>query len=366
MILIKVKKGVRKQFTSKKVKWIIIPCLLLLIWVVFSLIYSSSKSFTVLQYTHSRDLNKNSYGNRLFKGQAFTGEFRAVENNLGIISVKFGKIPKVSFNKQDTIVFKVKNKGQKEWLYENKYKSGLMKSYRYFPFGFIPIKTSKDKLYVFEITSSRGYIDNAVEVGNTNPIYISKYKFSKSEVLQNRKSFEKFMINKIFTLFTDYDNLIFPSLFLLPFIYYLSWILVVPNYTVKSQTIFGIKMSRDVRKVMKIILNIRGRLFAVLILVMMFYYVIIFEDDFASFTLGLLGCWIIASHVNKLTSKATIILAFVFILFSISILYFNWVTYVDKASSLGYLLLIAGFLQGMYEQRKKNETQKKRYRRINQ
>ena len=98
--------------SNKIIKWIIIPCILLLLWFSLSLTYSSYKSFTVLQYPQNQDKNNTFFEKKLLKGQKLIGKFEAKENNLGIVAVKFGNVPRVEFEKEDTIVFRIKEEDQ--------------------------------------------------------------------------------------------------------------------------------------------------------------------------------------------------------------------------------------------------------------
>ena len=110
---------------NRTIKWVIIPCILLLLWFSLSLIYSTYKSFTVLQYNHNRDKNNNFPIGKIFKNQKIIGEFTGEENNLGIVSVRLG-ISIHNLENADRLVFHIREKGKNSWYYETIYDSGFL------------------------------------------------------------------------------------------------------------------------------------------------------------------------------------------------------------------------------------------------
>src|SRR6476646_8964957 len=98
------------------VNWIVIPAFLLLFWAILSLMYSSYKSFTVLQYAHYQDNRNDFFNKRLLRGKMLTGDFYAKENHLGIVAIRMGDIPKVGFENEDILTFRIKEKNTQKWL----------------------------------------------------------------------------------------------------------------------------------------------------------------------------------------------------------------------------------------------------------
>ncbi len=340
--------------SNKIIKWIIIPCILLLLWFSLSLTYSSYKSFTVLQYPKNQDAKNNFFDKKVLSGQKLIGEFIAKEDNLGIVAVRFGNVPKVDFDKEDTIVFRIKEENQITWPYENKYRSGQIKPNSYFPFGFKQIKNSKGKTYVFEIVSINGNIHNALETKNTNPIYLSKYKFSKIEIFRDWRSVTEFLIKKIRTFFTGNDTLISSSVFLLPFIFYLIWIIIVRKIVEYNSVSFHLKGEKQIAK---IIFN--KKLFTFSVFTLIFSDIIFFKDLITGFVLGLLGFWILAIYLNNFKNKVTFMIAFVIISLSVFSIYFNLTISVNKASTFAFMFIIIGLLQSLFEYKTINIRNKK-------
>ena len=324
-------KIIKRILSNKIIKWIIIPLLLVLFWLIFSLIYSSYKSLTVLQYSHNQDASNKFFERRLLKNEKLNGEFTAKDNNLGIVSVRFGYIPRVDFSNEDILIFKIKEKGSNKWLYENNYRSGSFDSNQFYPFGFPLINNSKGKIYKFEILSQNGNKDNAMETTHTNPIYLTKYKYSTAEVFKNLSSIIKFMKEKIITFVSNSDSLLASIVFMLPFMFYMTWILL-----------FHKKMKDNKEK-------ISGKVLLVaLIFLLIIFEVIFYEFLIPGLLLGLLGLWILFNYINKYDGRFTFILAFILLLLSVFSIYFNFKISVDKATTYAYMLIIIGFFQELF------------------
>ena len=319
-----------KIYSNKYVKWILIPGLLLLLWISLSLFYSSYRSFSVLQFGHDVDISNNFGERKLLKNEKIQGIFEAKENYLGIISVRFGDVQRVDFEDEDVIIFRIREVG-KDWLYENRYRTGSFVSNQYFPFGFKQIENSKGKVYEFELISLNGDVSNSVETKNTNPIYFSKYKFPKNEVLRDGDSFIKFMSKKLITFVTNYEALLSSFAFLIPFIFFMLWILFFEIW-VKSKGI------------------INGRnLFITFVSILIISEIIFYEFLINGFMLGFLALWIFSVYMCKLKSTTTFTLAFILIAISLLSIYFDLEISADKASTYAYFLIIVGFAQSIGE-----------------
>lgn len=149
---------------------------------------------TVIVETYNLKNNRNT---KLLKGEMIVDEFRSKNNNLGIISILFTTHNR--FN-DDYLLFSIKEKGQKDWYYTNKYKVDQFQDYQYFPFGFPVIKNSAGKIYQIQVESVNGRDNSYVEIiGKTK--YLSKYGFPLGYLKQNIKEIPYFILAKIASLF---------------------------------------------------------------------------------------------------------------------------------------------------------------------
>lgn len=145
----------------------------------------------------------------LLKGTKVVDIFKAKNDNLGIVSVKFNTYKRIN---DDYLQFRIKEEGSNQWYYSNKYKVDQFQNKKYFPFGFPEIINSKGKTYRIEIESLSGSENNLVQAMVSNP-FLSKYSFSKTYLLQNKINIPGFIFYKIKSFFDNVD--VFYNLFLL-------------------------------------------------------------------------------------------------------------------------------------------------------
>ena len=72
---------------------------------------------------------------------------------IGIVLVRFAQL---SVRVSDSVVFRIKKRGDDKWYYENTYKADQFQSGQYFTFGFPSIISSKNNTYTYEIESVSG------------------------------------------------------------------------------------------------------------------------------------------------------------------------------------------------------------------
>lgn len=116
---------------------------------------------------------KNYKSTSILKGEIIEGEFTAENNFLGAIWIKFDMNERII---DDKIIFRIKEQGQKEWLFENSYDSKFFTGLENYPFGIKPIKDSKGKRYFFQIESINGSAENGVKLGKTEPLVSLQYQ----------------------------------------------------------------------------------------------------------------------------------------------------------------------------------------------
>lgn len=103
----------------------------------------------------------SSSNNELLAGQKVTGQFKASQDNLGIILIRFDTFNRIN---NDTVVFRIKFADQDSWFYQSDYLVDQFQHRAYFTFGFPIISDSKNKLFAWEIESKKGQIGDGVRV----------------------------------------------------------------------------------------------------------------------------------------------------------------------------------------------------------
>ena len=158
-------------------------------------IFKTGDNFSIPEYSYSKDIYTTVKNTELLAGDKIQGEFFAQENNLGIVSIRFNTFNRIN---TDIVVFRIKEKNQKEWYYEQNYESSKFGGYPFFPFGFPIIAGSKDKSYMFVLESLKGEPGKAVAIATENPTIVAKHKFSKAELLSNKKDLIRLSLRKVF------------------------------------------------------------------------------------------------------------------------------------------------------------------------
>lgn len=155
-----------------------------------------------VRYTDLTTITQNnifSKRNLLDKTKLLTREtiqenFIARTDNLGTIAIPFDTNGK---SVDDKIIFRIKEVNSKNWYYQNTYNANQFQTNITFPFGFPIISNSKDKKYSFQIESLTGKNNNAISLSKTNVYFLTKYKFSKAELINNPQILLQFFVLKI-------------------------------------------------------------------------------------------------------------------------------------------------------------------------
>jgi hypothetical protein len=98
---------------------------------------------------------------RILKGEVYQQSFLSTTDSFGIIAVKFSNNDKIN---QDVLTFRIKEENDKDWFYENRYKTDQFQNNQFFTFGFPKIDNAQGKTFVFEIESLAGTEDDSVSV----------------------------------------------------------------------------------------------------------------------------------------------------------------------------------------------------------
>lgn len=317
-------------------KWVVIPIVLFLFWVVLSYInLYRNLGITILTYTHTSDEIQTPNYSELLKGQKIKGEFRARDNNLGIVAVRFNTYFRIN---EDTVIFRLKNKNDTHWFYEYHYTTPQFQPNQYFTFGFPVISDSDNKIYDFEIESTMGEHDNAVALSPIQPVFETKYQYSKELIAKDfkhpgsflqtgsRSSYARdFLIRKTKNSFSNSDFLVSFIVYALPLLVYSIWLFffekfLYDKYYLASLPIFG------------------------MIVIALANFT---RNDTA--VLGFTLLWGTLALVYGLRSSISFVLSVVFLIVSVILLYASLGTISKNFTMWGYMLLVTGVLQEIFE-----------------
>lgn len=175
----------------------------------------SDFSFTVLSMYHNIDILTNHKTTEIMAGESVTGTFKAAEDNLGIVAVRFNTFHRTN---DDIITFRLKESKKSRWITEQSVRTSFEHN-KLYNFGFTPIADSKAKIYTFEITSTRATEGDAIAVSTQEPVAATKYKFSKQTLIENKNLIPLFLWKKIINEFTYSHLLYFFIIFFTPTIW---------------------------------------------------------------------------------------------------------------------------------------------------
>jgi len=177
--------------------------------------------------------------NRLFSKDTVKYEFKASQNNLGTIELLINNHEKIN---SDVLTFRIKEKDSDSWYYSNLYGAEKMDEGKYFPFGFPVIVDSKNKIYLIEIESQKGTIEDSVSLSRDTGGFIARYSFPKTLLLKKIHLIPHFIFSKVknYVVFFKYEDLVGIFLaFITPFILGIPILLTTPITKKRISTIFS-------------------------------------------------------------------------------------------------------------------------------
>lgn len=351
---------------SKWVIWGLIPILLLGLWfaMTFWYIVKFDQSFLVLSYNHNKESFTQLTHDRLVKGEKLVGEFTAHEDNLGIVALRFKSFQRIPYKNEDTLVFRIKEKGQKDWYYVNQYRSGFVYDVPFLPFGFPLIADSQGKTYNFELESLNGNQVNGVALSTRQPFIASKYQFDKATLQRDYKALLEFSSKKFFNSFTTIDIGYSSFVFSLPLLLYLFWIsparrkVVEPAMTAFSNKvdIYGRKLLGEKYTYVENVSNgFVSYYLLIFILAIILIDIIILQiyNDLLYVVIAVI--WFFLMKAHKLEGKSTIIIGLVLLILAPIYLQLNITNTAEKAGAWAFILICVGIFQILFELKKLND-----------
>jgi len=347
---------------NKFIKFVVIPLFLLLLWfgLTFLYIIHLDTAFSLLSYNLPKNVFTHLPKDKLQKGDFISGEFLATENNLGILSLRFETFFRPAYQNEDVLLFQIRQKGAKDWYYQNKYRDGLVYDVPFFPFGFPIINDSGGRIYEFRITSLKGDEYNSVSVSNRWQNIAAKYKFTKHELLQSNASLLMFSVKKFFSSLQTIDVLFSSFVYLLPLLFYLMLLSPLRKYLEKPFLFVSRKFSDFGRSTfLKFLLPSfkATQRFKIVIFDAILVGVVLIDglylqlgNDFVYLLVPIL--WIFIQRHFGFTSKKTFIVAIGFLLFAPVSLQFNLGQIAENMTVWAYLFLVAGTIQILMEMRR--------------
>lgn len=326
----------KKIMKNKWFKWGILPFLLFVLWFLLTCWYIIifDQSLLVISYNHPTSSFTSITHDKLLKGEKLAGEFTAKDNNLGIVALRFKSFQRVPYKDEDSLRFRIKEKGASTWYYQNTYRSGFTYDMPFLPFGFPVIPDSKGKTYVFELESLKGNWENGVALSTRQPFLVSKYQEDKAVLLSNKLKLVEFGFKKFVNSFRTIDILYSSFIFALPFIFFMLWNSKVRKYLPKySFAVF---------------------LLSVIVVDILFLQIL---DDLLYIVVPII--WLFLLQASKIDNKYTFVVGLVLLLISPIFLQFNITNVAETAGAWAFIFFVAATFLAILEL-KKNDKIKRR------
>lgn len=328
-------------------KHIFISAFLLCLWPVLTLAYivSSDISFTILSYNHGKENIAQVSYDKLTKGKKIKGSFKAEDNNLGIVAVRFAYAQRVPYRFEDNFAFRIKEQNAKMWYYQNTYRAGIIYDVPFFPFGFPQIENSKGKYYQFEIESLKGNAQNALSLSQREPILATKYQVSKAALLQDKGQFALFISKKFLNNFNSFDGIFISIVFLLPFVFYILLLIKRDSKLGKSIffviNVFGIKSKSFIKG---------AAVYITLGLIILNILLLQLTDNFMYIALTVL--WFSAVSISNRKSSLSYGIGLILLAVTPFLFYLHSIFIAEYTATWAFLFLLVGIVQTMIELRK--------------
>lgn len=180
--------------------------------------YQESYITTLLHY-HDGDVYSSYSVLPITAGTVIKGEIRAEYDNFASVKLRIN-----TFNRMNTthIVFRLREKGAKDWYAVNTYTIDRFVNGQLYPFGFPTIQDSKERVYEFEMSSIDGTNDNALGITSGYHTVASQYVFSKSELLGNKQLLVEFVKEKLLSTIGDVFSILYFGMFAVPALAWLA------------------------------------------------------------------------------------------------------------------------------------------------
>jgi hypothetical protein len=347
-----------KSFLLTIFLWIVVPIFLFLIWLAGALFANPQGGFTTLIYPHSdKEYRLLPKGNLLFKGTKVIGEFVSQEDNLGIVTIHVGRSLVAQPDEPLYLRFHIKEKSQENWYYENVYNVGSLREDESIVFGFPKISSSKGKTYEFELLSLNGDKTNAIAIINGHDSFVTRYIYSRKEI-SGKNLYIAMPYKKIISVFMYPQVLLSTSIFILPLVYYILFMLLYTSRHIafflsqfSGKTLKGIGVSS--KNTNFLLQNYLKRSFlGSFTITLIIADVFLLQSIYYGIALGLLGFWIIAIVKDKISLKISLSLALLFLLLSELDILFGNIAQENKTAMWAYFFLAIAVVQIIWRNRK--------------
>lgn len=337
----------RTHFTNSVIKkWLIIPSFLILLWLISFVIFlmSSDYSLTVLSFYYPKDNPDNSGKITKVTSNTWKGEFKAVEDYMGIIVIEFKQVEAPI---AESLIFKIKEKGQTEWWVINEYDTRQFYYLNEYPVGFPLIPDSDGKSYEFEFILAREEnIDNFFE--SLEPILITKHKFPVNVLIKEPREAINFFVNKVSFAVQSGRFKNNSVLYLFPLFLYLVYLTGDCLGFWRSKVFLELRSTRLFLFLAKHF-SLLDSVYALAILTLLSIDIYILFNQFSILTIFIILAWI--GYLIKSRNQFFVSFFIVFILSILAIFFYvtGFINNLNKSADWIYIFLMIGTVHLFFE-----------------
>ncbi len=317
--------------------------------------------YTVVPVVHEIDSAIYTSGAKLYDGKIIKGEFVAKKENLGVVAIRIRNNNEENVSDNFKVFFKIREKGENEWQSVNSYSGGQFKELNLFPFGFNLISNSKNKNYVFEVSTKGANEKSALSVNQNRPI-VTEYQIERSN-LKNPSFALSYLKEKIVYAVKNLESIYSILVFFLPFVAY-YYLLYEKNKKITPEFVKKIFFINFVHKyilppvirllnvVFGFLYNIhllddKRKLESIPVFGVVLFMVIIGEifivteiNNLLLFIIILI--WAILVAISRLRVESSFLLAVFFLVLTLFFFVFGFEDFAEKSAIWAYLFLVVG------------------------
>ena len=313
------------DFLVKLIKYIVVPLILVFISILLSIIFFFNSDINPNILSHNESAN-----NIAIKNSIISGKFKAVDNYLGIISVRFDEKNIID----EDSVFRIKNVLDSEWYYVATISAAQYNITPFYAFGFPVVSKSNNNTYKFEvelISDNRG-----LSVSTQEPVFDSQYKYPTELLFKNFDLLTNLVKYKISHYIRGQESWKVMAVYAVPLFAYLLYLI----FEHKLRTISYIA---KLKKKLRFILN--PSISFILFFIGIDTFVI--KNNTKGIVNTLVVLWTMGLVAYRLESRFSFGVALIFLLFCPFLLGANMEWVAEKSAVLAYMFLIVGTLHSI-------------------
>lgn len=366
-------KLLNKFFSKKWVYLFLLPCILFISGLFFAIyhIFTYDTYYLALPIVSDKSSVIYITDEKFKDGDIIRGEFTAHENNLGAVILKIKNNHDESIADNYKVFFRFKESGSKSWLSENSYNGGQFKELNHFPFGLPLIGDSKNKRYIFEVTTKGVNEKNFLDVDNGQKI-ISQYLYARSQ-FKDPKILISFVFFKFKYITQNLDGLLTSLIYFIPLYGYfyilkdknkirlnpiLSFILLIyiieklirqPMIKLLNRVLVGIYNLKIIDSKYKLkTLSMFNILLFIIIIIDIFIIRII--DNYLF--LIIMTLWIISLLIYNLYTLSSYLISIFFLIVTFLLILVSFENIAEKAAIWAYIFLVISVVHQIFYLRK--------------